>query len=37
MLEIQTNKITVFEVVYLLSNNDGFMDGDKKCLMIKNV
>jgi hypothetical protein len=35
MLEIKTDKITVFEAVYLLSNYDGYFDGDKQCMMIK--
>ena len=34
MLEIKTDLITVLDMVYLLSNNDGYVDGDKSCLII---
>jgi len=34
MIEINNSIITVFEACYLLSNNKGYMDGDKKCLVI---
>jgi len=36
MLTINYDNITVIEACFLLSNNDGYMDGDKKCLVIKN-
>jgi len=34
MLTIDYKQLTVFEAVYLLSNYDGYMDGDNKCLRI---
>ena len=34
MLEIKNNKITVLEAVYLLSNYEGYLDGDVGCLRI---
>lgn len=34
MLTIQNNQITVFEMIYLLSNYDGYVDGDKQCVVI---
>ena len=37
MLTIKNNMVTVLDAVYILSNNDGYMDGDKQCLVIKNV
>jgi hypothetical protein len=36
MLTIKYNMLTIFEACYLLKNFDGFFDGDKKCLVIKN-
>ena len=35
MLTIKNDRITVTETIYLLSNYDGYIDGDKKCLVIK--
>jgi hypothetical protein len=37
MLTINYNMVTVMETMYLLSNYDGYLDGDKKCLIIKNA
>ena len=34
-LSINNNLITTIEACYLLSNYNGYMDGDKKCLRIK--
>lgn len=33
-MEIKTSMLTVFEAYYLLKNFDGYIDGDKKCLVI---
>jgi len=27
--------LTLLDMVFLLSNNDGYIDGDKKCIVIK--
>ena len=35
MITIDNNMITVFEACYLLKNFNGFMDGDKHCVVIK--
>ena len=37
MIEISYDKITVMDLCFLLSNYDGFCDGDKRCVVIKNV
>ena len=34
MIEISWKNLTVFEMWYLLSNNEGYVDGDKKCVVI---
>jgi len=36
MLTISYKFITVFEACYLLKNFNGYLDGDKKCLVLKN-
>ena len=33
-LEISYSFLTTMEMLYLLSNNDGYLDGDKHCLVI---
>ena len=35
MLNINYENLTVIEACYLLSNNNGYMDGDKKCITIE--
>jgi len=35
MIEISYNNITVQDMFYLLSNNVGFCDGDKKVVVIE--
>ena len=35
MLQINYNIITVQDAVYLLSNNKGYMDADKQCLIVE--
>jgi hypothetical protein len=34
MLTIDNKLITVMDTIYLLSNYEGFLDGDEKCLKI---
>jgi hypothetical protein len=34
-LSISYNLVTVQEAVYLLCNNTGYMDADKKCINLK--
>jgi len=34
MIEISWKNLTIFEMWYLLSNCEGYVDGDKKCVMI---
>ena len=36
MIMIDYSTLTVFDAVYLLSNNNGYFDGDKKCVVITN-
>jgi hypothetical protein len=36
MLTISYDYFTVFEACYILKNFSGYLDGDKKCLVIKN-
>ena len=35
MLTIDYNTITVMDACFLLTNNNGYMDADKQCLIIK--
>ena len=35
MVNIDYQYVTVFEACYLLKNLGGYMDADKKCLVIK--
>lgn len=35
MLTYDYKFLTLLEMSYLLSNNDGYCDGDKKCVVIK--
>jgi hypothetical protein len=34
-LLITYDLLTVMEAVYILSNNNGYMDADKKCMVIE--
>jgi len=34
MLQVNYSLVTVQDAVYLLSNNNGYFDGDKKCLIL---
>jgi len=36
MLQISYEYLTVMDMLYLLSNNDGYLDADKKCLVINS-
>ena len=33
-LEISTNMVTTLETIYLLSNYDGYIDGDRNCIVL---
>ena len=33
-LEISYQFLNMYEMLFLLSNNNGFLDGDKRCLVI---
>jgi len=35
MITIDYKLLTVFDACYLLSNNEGHMDGDAKCLVLE--
>ena len=35
MITIDYELLTVLEASYLLSNNNGYMDGDKKCVVLQ--
>ena len=35
VLTVDYNMVTTLEANYLLKNHDGYMDGDKKCVIIK--
>jgi hypothetical protein len=34
-ITIDYSLISIFDMLYLLSNNNGYLDGDAKCLIIK--
>lgn len=34
MITINYDLLTLFDMVFLLSNYDGYLDGDKKCLTL---
>lgn len=36
MLTIDYKFITVFEAVFLMKNFNGYLDGDKKCLVLQD-
>lgn len=37
MIEIRYELLTVLDTIFLLSNYEGFLDGDKGCLIIERT